>query len=339
MRHPLGQTVIANRHAAWIPPALTVALIAAALTGLLTGPAPITPTALLSLWASDTPAATRLIVLDLRLPRVLTAVLVGGVLATTGAALQALFRNPLAEPGLIGVSGGGAVGAVALLVLAPALAAAHLVPLAAFVGALATVWLVTSIARQAAHGETATLLLAGIAVNAVVGAAVGLLTYLADDRALRSLTFWLFGDVGRADWTALAIATPLMLLPGLWLLGRRRDLNVLMLGHAEAGHLGVNVLRLRRGVLIATALAVGAAVAITGMIAFVGLIVPHLVRLLCGPDLRRLMPAAALAGALLLVVGDIAARVVVAPAELPVGVLTALVGGPFFLMMLIRRTR
>lgn len=317
---------------------LLLACVLMAVLSLLTGPADVSLTDLVGLWRDDASPTTRLIVLELRLPRVVSALLVGAVLAMTGASLQALFRNPLAEPGLIGVSGGAAVGAVALLVLAPAMAGWHLVPVAAFAGALLAVAGVTTIARRAAHGETATLLLAGIAVNAVVGAAVGLLTYIADDRALRSLTFWLFGDLGRANTTSLMAAAPLIVLPLIWLVSIRRDLNVLMLGTDEAGHLGVPVKRLRRGLLLATALGVGAAVAITGMIAFVGLIVPHLVRLACGPDLRIVLPASGLAGAVLLLLGDIAARSIMAPAELPVGVLTALVGGPFFLYLLARRS-
>jgi iron complex transport system permease protein len=279
--------------------------------------------------------------LQLRLPRLVVAVLVGAALAQSGAAMQALFRNPLAEPGLVGVSAGAALAAAAVFAGLPywigSLALqAWLLPLAAFAGGLATAVLVLRIAR--AHGITrmTTLLLTGAAVNAFVAAMVGLLAATAGDNALRGFTLWLYGDLGRAGWPELAVAGPLLLAAILWLPREGRALDALLLGDAEAAHLGVDVESLRRRVLLLAVLAAACAVALAGMIGFVGLIVPHAIRLLAGPGHRRLLPASALLGAAVLIFADVVARRVAAPAELPVGILTALLGAPFFVLLLLR---
>ena len=295
-----------------------------------------------ALCGAATPGSTADAVIPLRLPRILLAMLVGAVLAIAGCCMQALFRNPLAEPGLVGLSSGAALGAALMLVAGsywPALEAlpANLrIPLAAFVGAALTAWVAVQLSLVDGQSRIAALLLAGLAINAICGAGLGLLSVVASDTALRGLTFWLFGSLGKADWTAIQLASLPLLLPLLALPWLGWRLNALLLGEAPAQHLGVAVGPFKRLVLVMVVLAVGAAVSLTGIIGFVGLIVPRLIRLLIGPDHRLLLPAAALSGALLLLAADSLARGALPPAEIPIGVITALVGGPFFLALLIR---
>jgi iron complex transport system permease protein len=283
------------------------------------------------------------VLLSVRLPRVALATLVGAALGISGAAMQGLFRNPLVEPGLLGVSSGAAFGAVAAIVLGaslgglPAALGPWLLPVAGFAAGLVTVLAATTIARSEGRSSVATLLLAGIALNALAGALTGLCMYLASDAQLRTITFWLLGSLGGASWTSAA-ALALFLAPALLLLPRfARALNALALGETEASHLGYDVERTRRGVVLLVALSVGAAVALTGVIGFVGLVVPHLVRLAFGADHRVLLPGSALLGAILLLAADALARTAVAPAELPIGILTAATGTPFFLALLVRQ--
>ena len=284
------------------------------------------------------------VLISIRLPRACLAILVGAALAVAGAALQGLFRNPLADPGLIGVSTGAALAAALVIVLGSSLSLglssglrALLLPLAAFAGGLGTTLLVYRIASRDGRTEVATMLLAGIALNAVAGAAIGLLIFVSDDRALRDLNFWLLGSLAGATWDRLLIAAPLMLLPMAALPLLARPLNGLLLGEVEALHLGFDVERVKRFTVLLAALAVGASVALTGVIGFVGLVVPHLIRLTLGPDHRLLLPACLLLGATLLLFADLLARTLVLPAELPIGILTSCIGGPFFLWLLLRR--
>jgi iron complex transport system permease protein len=258
-----------------------------------------------------------------------------------GAIMQGLFRNPLADPGLVGVSSGAAVGAVTVLVLGSVASVAWLadervLPLAAFLGALVTAAIVQSLSRSSGITSVATLLLAGIAVNALAGSLMGLGTFFSSDAQLRSLSFWMLGSLGAASWKTLLWTLPLC---GVLLVGGMRyasTLNALALGEAEAGHLGVGVERMKRHLILLTAAGVGACVAFTGIIGFLGLVVPHLARLWLGPDHRTLLPASALLGAVLLVLADALARTLAAPAEIPIGILTSLFGSPFFLWMLLR---
>ncbi|KVT64005.1 heme ABC transporter permease [Burkholderia ubonensis] len=319
--------------------ALAVLVAAAAVAALCVGAYRIPPA---ELWAALTGDAAaqqaRAVLLDIRAPRVVLALLVGGGFGAAGAAMQALFRNPLADPGLVGVSSGAALGATTTIVLGPALfaasAGAAVLPFAAFAGALAVAALVYRLAASRGRLALPLLLLAGIAINALAGAAIGLLTFAANDAQLRTLTFWSLGSLGGAQWPALAAVTPCVTI-GCALLARERDaLNALQLGETEALHLGVPVQRLKRRVLVAVALAVGALVSCAGIIGFIGLVAPHCIRLACGPDQRIVMPGAALLGALLTLAADLAARTVAAPAEIPLGVLTALLGAPFFLALL-----
>ncbi len=293
--------------------------------------------------------ATCFIVWELRFPRVAMAVLVGATLALAGAAMQGLFRNPLADPGLVGVAAGAALGAVAWIVLATAAGwtvmrtglAAHLgLAAAAFVGGALTTLLVYAIAARASrHGIITILLLAGIAINALAGAAAGLLTYWADDAQLRSITYWTMGSLTGSTLASTALVAA-VLVPVAGVLWRfSRSLDALVLGEATCQHLGFELKRLR-AVLVATiALAVGVAVGLNGMIGFIGLMAPHIARLIVGPSHRHLLPLAALIGGLLLIIADTLARTVAAPAEIPAGIVTALLGGPFFLYLLLRRER
>jgi iron complex transport system permease protein len=275
---------------------------------------------------------------SIRLPRVVLGVLVGGGLAVAGAALQGVFRNPLADPSLIGVSSGASLGAVAAIVLGVAAAGSHTLPLLAFAGGVVATLAVYAVARFDGRTEVVTLLLTGLAVNALCGAAVGYLLFIADDQQLRGVVFWSLGSLGGATWPLVLAALPFVALAALVLPLLARSLNLLLLGEREARHLGVEVERVRLLVIVLAALATGAAVAVAGIVGFVGLIVPHLVRLVAGPDHRVLLPASGLLGAALLLFADLFARTVAAPAELPLGVVTALLGAPFFLWLL-RRTR
>jgi iron complex transport system permease protein len=284
--------------------------------------------------------------IGIRLPRVLTGLLVGAGLGVSGAAMQGLFRNPLADPSLVGISSGAALAATATIIIGDAVSLSifklpstlqlFLFPLMTFAGALVTSRLVYRLATIAGQTVVATLLLAGIAINALAQAFSGFLTFYATDTQLRSLTFWRLGSLGGASWTSLAALAPFVLIPALLLPRLARPLNALLLGESEAGHLGFDVERVKRMIVILVSLTVGAAVAFTGLIGFVGLVVPHLLRLLAGPDHRRLLPGAVLLGASLLVGADLVSRTIVAPAELPIGVLTAIIGAPFFLWLLLR---
>ncbi len=283
------------------------------------------------------------VLLSIRLPRLLLGVLVGAILAASGAALQALFRNPIVEPGLLGTASGAALGAVSAIVFDVAMAA-HLgplrgvaIPAAAFAGALGATLLAHRLGTTGSHTEGTRILLAGIAINSGAAACISLLTHVASDAQLRSITFWTLGSLGGASWeTVRAAALPLGL--SLWLLLREAGaLNLLLLGEREALHLGVDVERLKRRIILAAALGVGAAVACVGIIGFVGLLVPSLLRLVLGPDNRWLLGASALLGATLLLAADMLARTAAAPAELPVGALTSALGTPAFILLLSRR--
>ncbi len=335
---------------AWRWGILIALLVVAALASLAMGMVSVPPEALVRalLEAMGSDAGRRLepvqetVLLTLRLPRVLLGVLVGGILATSGAALQALFRNPLVEPGLLGTSSGAALGAVTVIVFDATLAAplgpwrVMAVPAAAFVGALGATWLAHRLGAVGGHSEATRVLLAGIAINAAAGACISMFTHLATDAQLRSITYWSLGSLGGASWETLGVAAfPLGLALAL-LLRERWSLNLLLLGEREAAHLGVDVERLKRRLILASALGVGAAVACVGIIGFVGLLVPALLRLVLGPDHRRLLGASALLGASLLLAADLLARTVAAPIELPIGALTAMLGAPAFIALLMR---
>ncbi|MCV6104381.1 FecCD family ABC transporter permease [Pseudomonas aeruginosa] len=287
-------------------------------------------------------AQAEMILGQIRLPRTLLGLAVGAVLALSGVAMQGLFRNPLADPGLVGVSSGAALGAALAIVFGaslgglPAFLAPYLLSLCAFGGGLGVTWLVYRLGRRDGQTSVATMLLAGIALTALSGAVIGLFTYLADDATLRTLTFWNLGSLNGASYPRLWPLLLVALLVACWLPRRADALNALLLGESEARHLGFDVERLKAELVLCTALGVGGAVAAAGMIGFIGLVVPHLIRLVAGPDHRTLLPASMMAGAILLLLADLLARLALAPAELPIGIVTALIGAPFFLYLLLR---
>lgn len=275
---------------------------------------------------------------DIRVPRVLLGVCIGGALATAGALMQGTFANPLAEPGIVGVSSGAALGAVISIAVGFHALGTWSVSAAAFAGGLATVLLVYVSARSDGRTEIVTLVLSGVALNAMTGAVIGLAQYFSTDAQLRSITFWLLGSLAQATWAKVAAVAPLALVGIVVACTQARQLDLLALGEQPAHHLGVDVERLRFRTMVIVAVLTAAAVAVSGIITFVGLVIPHLVRMLIGPGHRGLLPASALAGAVIIVFGDLMARTAVEPSEIPLGVLTALVGSPVFFLML-RRTR
>ncbi|MFE8915877.1 FecCD family ABC transporter permease [Streptomyces globisporus] len=275
---------------------------------------------------------------NVRLPRVALAVLVGASLGCAGALMQGVFGNPLAEPGVIGISAGAAVGAVASIALGLTFFGNWTITVFAFLAGLATVLLVYALSRSGGRTEVVTLILTGIAVNAFAGALIGLFIFFADNAQITQITFWQLGSLSQATWPKVLAVLPCALAGLLIAPFHSRKLDLLALGERPARHLGVDVERLRIVLVLVVALLTAAAVAVAGIISFVGLLVPHLLRMANGPGHRFLVPGSALGGALVLVAGDLAARTVAAPAELPLGVLTALFGSPFFFWLL-RRTR
>tara|TARA_B110001450_G_scaffold5078_1_gene5304 strand:- start:1079 stop:2098 length:1020 start_codon:yes stop_codon:yes gene_type:complete len=285
------------------------------------------------------------ILFDIRLPRILLAIFVGAVLASTGAVMQGLFRNPLADPSLIGVSSGASVGASIMIVTAGgaiqggALVGLSLVSIGAFVGGFLATLLVYRLATSGMGTSVTTMLLAGIAIGALAGALNSLLSYFSDNDMLRQISLWQMGNLSGASWLKVSI---MGVVAGLLMSLFPRDskaLNALLLGESEARHLGINVQWVKRRLITLTALGVGVSVAVAGLVGFVGLIMPHIIRLMIGPDHRWLIPASGLAGAVLLVIADSLARVVVIPAELPTGILTAILGAPFFVILLLQQRK
>ena len=277
---------------------------------------------------------------QIRLPRILVGVVVGVALGVAGATMQGLFRNPMADPGIIGVSAGGAVGAVAAIATGMASLFFLALPLFAFAGAIIASFLVYGIAAVGGRFSMATLLLAGVALNAFLGAVVSaIIILLPGNEALREVLFWLAGGLDSRAWEHVRISAPPILAGTAVILLMARDLNLLMLGDDEARSMGVRVGIARVALLSAAALVTGAAVAVSGTIAFVGLVTPHVLRLLMGPDHRVLVPMSALGGAVFVTVADTVARTIIQPAEFRVGVLTAFVGAPFFIFLLIRNKR
>ncbi|MCG8373048.1 MAG: iron ABC transporter permease [Balneolales bacterium] len=283
------------------------------------------------------------IVNSIRLPRVILAMLVGATLSVSGAALQGLFRNPLADPTLIGVSSGAAFAAAIVIVLGaqislflPEILTSGLLPFAAFVGGLVATWLVYVISTKAGRTSVTTMLLSGIAINALSAAGIGYLIFSATDLQIRDFTFWTLGSMSGAVWDSVITTTPFLLVCIIGLPLLSKQMNILLLGEHEARHLGVNTQRIKKTVIVLAALGIGTSVAISGIIGFVGLVVPHLLRLIIGPDHRFLMPGSAILGALLLLSSDLFARMIVSPAELPIGIVTSTIGAPFFLWLLVR---
>ncbi|MBA7801681.1 iron ABC transporter permease [Citrobacter freundii] len=292
-----------------------------------------------SLFWREGDGALRQIWLTIRLPRVLLALVIGGSLALAGCVMQGLFRNPLADPGLLGISSGAACAValwVVLPVTLPALLMLYAPMLAAFLGALATTGMIFILSQQR-DGSLSRLLLVGIAINALCGAAVGVLSWVSNDAQLRQLSLWGMGSLGTAQWSTLLAVTSLMLPTVLFIWRLAPALNLLQLGEEDAHYLGVDVRWVQRILLLCSALLVAAAVAVSGVIGFIGLVIPHLMRMWLGSDHRAVIPGSVLAGACLLLIADTLARTAVAPAEMPVGLLTSILGAPWFLWLIFRQ--
>jgi iron complex transport system permease protein len=337
-RSGLGHLVIA---------ALILVLAVSVLISIVIGPTGVGLPDLLTYLSGDSHTLDRqnLIILEaVRLPRTGMGLLIGAALGVSGAMMQGLFRNPLADPGIVGVSSGAALAAVIAIVLGPTvllplstLFGNLFLPLMAFLGGLGNTFLLYVIATRDGRTSTTALVLSGIAIAALTGAATGMLIFMADDRALRDITFWSLGSLSGANTTKIISILPfvgfvLLIIPFV-----ARGLDALILGDAAAFHMGIPVQRLKRLTILAVAAACGATVAAAGSIGFVGIVVPHLLRLAIGPSHRFLLPASALGGAALLLLADTAARTIAAPAELPIGIITALLGAPVFLMLLLGR--
>lgn len=324
---------------------LILLLAAVSLLSLGHGASGVSAPGILGDWLAGRNIGTteRVILMDIRLPRLLTGILVGAALAVSGAIMQGLFRNPLADPGLLGVSAGASLGAISAIVLGGMLpviiAGWYLVPIAAFAGGWLAMISLYGIATRQGRTSVATMLLAGIALAAMIAAISGLIIYRADDQQLRDLTFWGLGSLAGSSWSKLAAAGPAIAIA---LIGAPRlaaGLNGLALGEATAAHVGIRVQRVKTAAILMTAAATGAAVAISGGIGFIGIVVPHLLRLIAGPDHRWLLVNSGLLGATVLIIADMISRSVVAPAELPIGIITAMIGGPFFMWVLLSNRR
>ncbi|MEM9279065.1 MAG: iron ABC transporter permease [Pseudomonadota bacterium] len=328
-----------------------VSLIVILIASLSIGPTGISLTSLLpaveaTIWESSSveERRARLVLIDLRLPRTLIGAFVGAALAVSGVMMQGLFRNPLADPGLVGVSAGAALAAVATIALGDDLLSGwvslfgiYALPISAFLGGLTTTLLLVAAAGRGGPLMVGTLLLAGIAFGALAGALTGLISYASDDRELRDLTLWSMGSLSGASWDKVAAVLPFAILLLVALPATIKALNGFLLGEAEAFHLGINVERMKFVIVGLTAAAVGASVAVAGVVGFVGIVVPHMVRLIAGPNHTIVIPASAVIGASLILAADIAARMVVQPAELPIGIVMAIIGAPIFLHLIIRR--
>ena len=334
---------------------LLIMLPLVSVLGLMTGPVFISLSDILSIMLGDDGATIgaangansqeKLIIEIIRLPRVMLSLIVGALLAACGALLQGLFRNPLADPALIGVSAGASVGASSVIVFGSMVTSGGVmlglsaISIGAFGGAIVASVIIYRLATGPQGTSVATMLLAGIAIGALAGALNSLLSYFSDNDMLRQISLWQMGNLSGASWLKVTIMGAVaVLLMGLFPRDSRA-LNALLLGESEARHLGINVQRVKRRLIVLTALGVGVSVAVAGLVGFVGLIMPHIIRLMIGPDHRWLIPASGLAGATLLVVADSLARVVVVPAELPTGILTAILGAPFFVALLLQQRK
>lgn len=282
----------------------------------------------------------------IRLPRVLMALLVGSTLSVCGAAMQGLFRNPLADPGLIGISSTASTAAVLMIVLGSAffggfhsLVGQYGLNIATFLGALIATGLIYRFSQQKGKTNVGVMLLAGVAMNAISGATTSLITLSATDQQLRSVTFWMMGSLGGATWINVAGILPFCLACSIMLPLFAKSLNAFSLGESDAAYLGIRTERLKTSVMLLCAIGVGACVAVSGIIGFVGLVVPHIIRMIIGPEHKKLLIASSLAGALLLILADLVSRTLAPPVEIPIGIITAMAGGPFFLYLLVREKK
>lgn len=340
---PLLDRRVLARRMTWI---LVAVLVIVSLTSLTMGASGASVTRLMSdlIAGRAVEQLDQIVLWDIRLPRLMMGMLVGAGLAVSGVVMQGLFRNPLADPGIVGVGAGAALGAVSAIVLGGLLpvairdwAGSWLIILSAFLGGWGSTLILYRVATRRGQTSVATMLLAGIALGALAGAVGGILVYMADDRQLRDLTFWGMGSLAGATWSKVLSLAPVVLGAMAISLILARGLNGLALGEAVANHIGIPVQRTKNIAILTVAAATGAAVAVSGGIGFIGIVVPHVLRLSTGPDHHRLLPNAALLGAALLLVADMISRTIIAPAELPIGIITAILGAPVFLWILLRR--
>ena len=317
---------------------LALAVLAATVASVSFGASEVGPADLWRFLRGDADSSTRTILVQLRLPRAALAALVGGALGLSGCTFQALLRNPLAEPYVLGISGGAAVGAVGVVVTGLGVLLPWTLPLGAFAGAVAAMALVLEIARRASRGglDTRVLILSGVIAGAFFNAVILLLLSLADAESFRSAIFWMMGNLSAADWGSNGLLTALLVPAAALVLSLARPFNLLSRGEEVAYYLGASIARVKLTAYLTASLTVAATVAVAGVIGFVGLIVPHAVRLAWGNDHRLLLPASCLAGAAFLLLADTLARIVVSPVELPTGVVTAVFGVPFFVVLLMR---
>jgi len=284
------------------------------------------------------------VLLKIRFPRVILAAIVGASLALSGACLQGLFRNPLADPGLIGVSSGAALGVALTIVLGsnyiPSFLSPYILPLSAIIGSAIVIFLLFYITKGFGFAGMTYMLLAGIAINSFAGVGIGFLTYISNDSELRSLTFWTMGSFGGSRWDLILPAIIIILITIMWSLKVSKKLDLIQLGEAEARRLGVDIKKLKFDIIISSAIIVGVSVSLAGMIGFIGLIVPHLMRMLGGVNHQYLLISCIFSGALIMIISDLISRTIISPAELPVGLITSAIGSPFFLWLIfkIRKT-
>lgn len=290
--------------------------------------------------------SNKVVLLNIRLPRVILAVLVGLGLGTSGAILQGLFRNPLVDPGFIGVSSGAAVGAMFAILFLQLIQSffwsfliPFILPILAIIGSFITTILVYKMSKVSGKTNIMTMLLSGIAVNAISGSIIGLFVSISSDIQLRSFTFWTLGGLDNADWLVVSLTSLLIIIPFIIIYKMKYELDIFMLGDAEAHHLGLNVEFLKKKIILLSSVMVGISVSFCGMIGFVGLVTPHLVRLFIGPNHKLLIPGSALLGAIILSISDLIAKSIIAPAQLPLGVITSAIGAPFFIWLILNQKR
>ncbi len=286
------------------------------------------------------------VIFNIRLPRIFLALFVGIALGTSGAVLQGLFRNFLVDPGFIGVSSGGAVGAMVAIIFVniisyyiPFLSIVYILPLFAMVGSFFATVLIYKISKIDNHTNIMVMLLSGIAVNALAGSIIGLFVSMSSDAELRSFTFWTLGGLDNADWNVVFITAIFVIFPLIIIYSMKKQLDIFMLGDAEAVHLGIDIEKLKKKIILFSSIIVGISVSFCGMIGFVGLVTPHLVRLFIGPKHSNLLPGSALLGAILLIGSDLISKTIIAPAQLPIGVVTSAIGAPFFVWLIISQKR
>ncbi len=316
---------------------LTTLLFISLLTGISFGAYNISIIDILSFKVSQ---LDWIVLTEIRAPRVLLAGFVGAALSISGASLQGLFRNPLAEPGLIGVSSGAALGAATSIVFGSHIfneaIDIFMIPLSAIIGSILVIMILILITNKFGMNSITYILLAGIAINAFAGVGIGILTYISDDSELRGLTFWSMGSFGGANWKIIFPSICLIMITIIWKIRFSRKLDILQLGEREAYRIGINVKKLKINIIITSAIIIGAGVSLSGMIGFVGLVIPHIIRLLGIVKHKMLLITSALGGSILMIISDLICRTMIQPAELPVGLITSAIGAPFFLWLIFK---